>query len=160
MKVTKRERYALRMMIDLAEHTADGKPVGVRSIAARQVIAPRYLEQIANQLRKAGLVHAKQGQQGGYLLARPAETITVGEIVEAVSGPVLLLDCLADAACCERVESCRSRRMWSLVDTLMRSVLNQYHLDDLVENRLPLPPLLDQPVPSTGCSSTSSSSER
>lgn len=152
MKVTKRERYALRMMIDLAEHSQRGKPVGVRAVARRQTIAPRYLEQIANQLRRAGLVHSKQGQRGGYLLSRPAAEITVSEIVEAVSGPVLFLECLADGESCDKISTCRSRRMWSLVDTLVRSVLSQYHLDDLVENRLPVPPPIDSKSV-TGCSS-------
>lgn len=138
MKVSKRERYALRMMIDLAEHGASDLPVGVRSIAARQEIARRYLEQIASQLRRAGLVRARQGQTGGYLLARPAAEISVGEILEAVAGPFLLIDCLSDENLCTRSPACRSRRMWTMLDALMRSVLYRYHLDDLLENRLPL----------------------
>ena len=152
MKIDRRTRYALRMMIDLAEHSNNGDPVGVRAIAARQDIARRYLEQIAGDLRKAGLVASKKGQSGGYLLAKPASTIQVAEIVEAVSGPGPMLDCLDDASACPRMGTCRSRRMWALVDTLVRSVLHQYHLDDLVENRLPLPPDPPLSLAPQGCS--------
>jgi Rrf2 family protein len=152
MKIDRRTRYALRMMIDLAEHSDGGRPVGVRSIAKRQDITRRYLEQIATSLRRAGLVTSKKGQTGGYLLARPASEIGVGEIVEAVSGPVLLLNCLAEPTTCARVATCRSRRMWALIDTLVRSVLSQYHLDDLVENRLPLPPDPPLDMAPQGCS--------
>ncbi len=137
MKVSKRERYALRMMIDLAESSGEDHPVGVREISERQRIARRYLEQIAAQLRRAGLVNARQGQSGGYLLARPADEITVGEILQAVSGPLRLVECLEDEGVCDQIDLCRSRRMWALVDAVVHSVLHQYHLDDLVENRLP-----------------------
>ena len=137
MKVTKRERYALRMMIDLAENATENRPVGVRAVAERQEIAPRYLEHIAAQLRKAGLVRSKQGQTGGYLLARPASAIKVGEVIEAVGGPVHVSECLDERRGCTRAEGCRSRRMWALIESLVHSVLWQYHLADLVENRLP-----------------------
>ena len=125
------------MMIDLAQHASAGQPVGVRAIAERQDIARRYLEQIASQLRRAGLVYSRQGQSGGYVLARDSSKISVGEILEAVAGPVLLIECLVDNDVCERTPGCPSRRMWSLLETLMRSVLFQYFLDDLVEARLP-----------------------
>lgn len=137
MKVSKKERYALRLMIDLATHSRDGKPVGVRAIAERQDIARRYLEQIAAQLRRSGLLVARQGQSGGYLLARPAHTISVGDVIEAVAGREILLECLSDDDACQRRAGCPSRRMWKLLETLMRSVLHQYSLDDLAEGRLP-----------------------
>ncbi len=137
MKVSKREQYAIRMMIDLGQNSGDGQPVGVRAIAERQQIARRYLEQIAAQLRRAGLVYARQGQAGGYVLARPACEISVGEIIEAIAGPVFFVECLADESTCDRSSSCPSRRMWSLLETLMRSMLHQYHLDDLLDSRLP-----------------------
>lgn len=137
MKVSKRERYALRMMIDLGQHSRDGRPIGVRAIAERQQIARRYLEQIASQLKLAGLVTARQGQSGGYYLARPPSEISIGEILEAVAGPVLVMDCLSNENLCDRSRECPSRRMWSLLEKLMQSLLHQYFLDDLLESRFP-----------------------
>lgn len=139
MKVSKRERYALRMMIDLGQNSKDGRPIGVRAIAARQQIARRYLEQIATQLKIAGLVASRQGQAGGYVLARSPGEISIGEILEAVAGPVLVMDCLTDSSSCERSRECPSRRMWSLLEKLMKSLLHQYYLDDLLESRFPPP---------------------
>lgn len=124
-------------MIDLGQHAGDGRPIGVRAIAERQQIARRYLEQIASQLKLAGLVVARQGQAGGYVLARDPSEISIGEILEAVAGPVLVMDCLSDENLCERSRECPSRRMWSLLEKLMQSLLHQYHLDDLLESRFP-----------------------
>ena len=88
-----RARYALRAMIELALHEGAG-PLLLRQVAAAQHISPKYLEQLTMPLRRTGLLQAERGPQGGYELARPADEITAREIVEAVEGPLHLLDCL------------------------------------------------------------------
>lgn len=140
------------MMVDLAEQPDEKLPTGIRAIAERQAIGPRYLEQIAAQLRKAGLVEAKLGQRGGYVLARSASSISVGEILEAVSGELLLVECLSKDAECSRLPTCRSRRMWAMLDATVKSVLNQFYLDDLMENRMPDLEQVGYVGPFAGCS--------
>jgi Rrf2 family protein len=87
MRLSQKAQYAICGVFDLA-YNGTGKPIQVRVIGARQQIPPRYLEQIFQLLRRAGLVRAKRGPGGGYSLARPAAEITLRAIVEAVEGPL------------------------------------------------------------------------
>lgn len=92
MALSKKCEYALRAMIELALHNNDG-PVKVHQIAESQRIPLRFLEIILNQLRHAGFAESKRGNEGGYRLLRPAEEITVGEIIASVQGtPMLVLN--------------------------------------------------------------------
>ncbi len=89
MKLSSKGRYSVRAMFDIAFH-GEGASAQIKDIAERQGIPPRFLEQIFQDLRRAGLVSSKRGPRGGYQLARPAREISVGEIVRAVEGPVSL----------------------------------------------------------------------
>jgi len=135
IKPSTRARYALRAMIELALRQGDG-PVLLREIAKAQRISPKYLEQLTIPLRRFGLLQAERGPHGGYELARPAAEITAGEIIEAVEGPLNLLDCVRSADACDRTPSCAARGLWSRVSEAMNDVLRQTTLADLRREQL------------------------
>ena len=89
MKVSTRARYGLRGLFDIAYHNA-GRPTQVKDIARRQGVTPRYLEQIFQTLKKAGMIAAQRGPKGGYYLARRPEEISLGDVVRATEGPIQL----------------------------------------------------------------------
>jgi Rrf2 family protein len=88
LRLSNRGRYAVRALFDLAFH--EGRPAQVRDVAARQRIPQRFLEQILQALKRAGLVESKRGPRGGFTLARPAEDVRLGDVLRAVEGPVAL----------------------------------------------------------------------
>src|SRR5437899_5210613 len=90
MKLSTKTRYGVRALFDIAFHN-QGSPTQARDIARRQDVPLRYLEQIFQELRRAHLVDAKRGPRGGYFLARAPESITLGDVVRAVQGPIELL---------------------------------------------------------------------
>jgi len=91
VKLSNKGRYAVRALFDIAFHN-DGGPTQVRDIAERQAIPPRFLEQIFQDLKRAGIVGSKRGPQGGYSLARRAVDIRLGDVVRALEGPITLGD--------------------------------------------------------------------
>src|SRR5512137_2507344 len=92
MRLSTKSRYGLRALFDIAYH-AENRPVQIQDIARRQEISPRYLEQIFQSLKRAGLLKSKRGPQGGYLIAKPLTDVTVRDIVKATEGDLLLVDC-------------------------------------------------------------------
>ncbi|HEY4122360.1 MAG TPA: Rrf2 family transcriptional regulator [Byssovorax sp.] len=90
MKLSNKGRYGVQALFDIAFHN-DGKPTLIRDIAERASIPARFLEQIFQDLKRAGLVGSKRGPRGGYHLARPAASITIGDVVRALEGPVAVL---------------------------------------------------------------------
>ena len=89
VKLSSKGRYAVRALFDIAFYN-EGRPTQVKDIAERQAIPPRFLEQIFQDLKRAGIVGSKRGPQGGYLLARPAKEIPLGEVIQVIEGPVAL----------------------------------------------------------------------
>jgi len=87
MRLSKKCQYALRAVFELA-HRNDGRPAKIQDIGRAQGVSPRFLEVILNELRHAGLVESRRGNEGGYLLAKPAKEITVNEVVQCVQGPI------------------------------------------------------------------------
>ena len=149
MKVSTRARYALRLMIDLADHFEPGVPVVLRDIAERQQISKRYLEQLAMALKHAGLVLVSVGRGGGYALPRPADEIRVGEIVRATIGEINVVGCVRYPDSCDRAPACPSRAMWERLNEVILETFDRVTLDDLCERSLlaRAPDLLDQPIP-------------
>ena len=91
VKLSKKGRYAVRALFDIAFYN-EGQPTQVKDIAARQSIPPRFLEQIFQDLKRAGIVASKRGPQGGYNLARATEHIGVGDVIRALEGPITLAE--------------------------------------------------------------------
>lgn len=142
MRVSTRARYALRLMIDLAEHWVGGSPVVLRDVARRQGISKRYLEQMASTLRSANLVTSVLGRAGGYALPRPPKEITAGDVIEATIGRVNLVGCVNRPEICPRSDDCRSRDMWARISQAINSVLDSVTLDKLCDG----PPDLASPA--------------
>ncbi len=132
MRISSRGRYALRMMLDIARHGDDGRPVSLAFVSERTGISRSYLEQLAQALRTARLVRGTAGRYGGYRLARPAEEITVGQIIEAAIGPLCVVDCIDDPDGCPRSEYCECRPVYDLINQRVSEVLDEFTLADLV----------------------------
>ena len=93
MKISTKGRYALRMMVDLAEHN-NGEWISLKEISERQNISIKYLEQIVSSLMRSGLLLSSRGPQGGYMLARKPEEYTVGEILREIEGSLVPVACM------------------------------------------------------------------
>ncbi len=133
MKLSTRARYALRLMIDLASAESGHKPVKLKDIARRQNISRRYLEQLAQNLKRANLLIVTCGRGGGYRLRLPPDQISALDIVEATLGPINIVDCVSNQEVCTRSATCPSRWMWVELNQRMEEVLRQRTLADLVE---------------------------
>lgn len=135
MRLSKRSKYGLLALIDLATHN-DKKPVRLKEIAERNNIPPNFLEQIFLTLRNAGIVHSQVGVGGGYLLGRPAETITVGEVIRILDGTVAPVSCVSHIAyepcTCPDEASCPVRAVMSRVREAIVAVIDTTSLADAV----------------------------
>lgn len=122
MMISTRGRYALRVMIDLAEHT-NGGYIPMKEIASRQGISLKYLERIVPVLVKNGFIEGIHGKGGGYRLVRAPEKCTVGEILRLTEGDLAPVACLGNKAKpCEKSTSCRTISMW----TEFYNITNKY----------------------------------
>ena len=142
MLISTKGRYALRVMIDLAQHD-DGTLTALRDVAARQEISEKYLESIIVVLSKAGFVLAARGKGGGYRLARPANAYSVASILALTEGPLAPIACLEGAEnTCPRRGECMTLPMWSQLDRVIERYLGGVTLQDLVDGRLPPDPVV------------------
>lgn len=127
MAITTRGRYGLKAMLELALHEADG-PLPLRRIAAMQDLPEHYLEQLMAPLRKAGLVRSVRGAQGGYLLAREPERITVGEVLRVLDGPPVAVSAANGADPDDGALS----TVWARIREAVERVVDAITLADLV----------------------------
>ena len=133
MKISTKGRYALRLMLDIAQH-GGGSPVRIKDIAARQGISVKYLEQIVSILVKAGYVKSIRGPQGGYRLMKAPKEYTAGMILRLTEGSLAPVECLeGNDNTCERAETCVTLRLWKELDQAVREVVDQYTLEDLMD---------------------------
>ncbi len=133
MKLSTRARYALRLMVDLAIQGHEDESVSLATVAGRTGLSRGYLEQLALTLRNARLVRSSAGRKGGYRLARTADKITIGEIVEASIGPICVVDCVDDPESCIRTDFCECRLVYALINKKVAEVLHAYTLGDLTD---------------------------
>ncbi len=134
MMISTKGRYALRVMIDLAEHP-DGRYHPLTEIADRQGISEKYLESIVKILVRHGLLAGLRGKGGGYRLTRPVSEYTVGSILRLTEGslaPVACLDQNSSESQCGRRENCRTFPMWQRLDQLIQDYLDSITLMDLI----------------------------
>jgi len=120
------------MLLDMAEHCHKG-PVQIGSIAKRQDISVKYLEQLIIPLKKARYINSVRGPKGGHLLAKPADQITVGEIVKLLEGGIDLCDCVSHPDCCDRNEDCLTRSVWKEATEAMYHNLDTITLSEMIE---------------------------
>ncbi|MEM1485753.1 Rrf2 family transcriptional regulator [Oscillospiraceae bacterium PP1C4] len=133
MKISTKGRYALRLMLELAiNHT--GECITIKSIAARQEISEKYLEQIITNLVRAGYVKSVRGAQGGYILAHEPSQYTVGMILRLMEGSLAPVVCLeGEDNRCLRADKCVTLEVWKRIDTAIEGVVDHMTLADLVE---------------------------
>ena len=133
MMVSTKGRYALRVMIDLAEHNS-GEYIVLMDIAKRQDISEKYLEGILATLSRGNFVSALRGRGGGYKLARTAESYTVGSILKLMEGSLAPVACLENEGHgCERAAECRTLPLWTKLNGLIDDYLESVTLADLVQ---------------------------
>ena len=137
MKISTKGRYALRMMLDIAQNQGDGF-VTLKDIAERQAISKKYLEQIALQLSQANALRAVRGHQGGYRLTRKPEEYTVLEILSIAEGSLAPVACMdQEPNLCERKQICITLPLWMNLGKLIENYLNGVTLQDLLEGKIP-----------------------
>lgn len=135
MMISTKGRYALRVMIDLAEHLEDGY-VSLREISKRQDVSMKYLEMIVGILNKGGLLKSLRGPFGGHCLARPADQINVYEVIRLTEGGIAPVACLESKTRCKRADSCRTLPMWRNLDALIAGYLSGISILDLAEGKI------------------------
>lgn len=133
MKVSTKGDYGIRALIELAHHFGDSKPTQSGEIAARQNIPESYLEQLLTTLRRAGFIRSVRGPQGGHALVRDPGTVPVSEVVAALEGAILPIDCLDDSSACSKSGGCAQRDMWQAVREAILGVLDNTTIADLAE---------------------------
>lgn len=132
LNVTTRGRYALRVMLDLAQHPEDGY-ISLKTIAERQNISMKYLEAIVGALKKAGLVDSSRGKEGGYALLRAPEDYPVGEILRCTEDSLAPVACIREGSVeCAQAAGCLTLPMWRELDELTNSYLDTVTLRDLL----------------------------
>ncbi len=135
MRVSTKGRYALRMFIDLAEHCNNGY-ISLKEIADRQEVSKKYLEQIIPIVNRSDVLKANRGSQGGYMLARPPEKYTVGEILRLTEGSLAPVSCVEqDPIECPRAADCATLPVWQGLARVINEYLDGITLQDLVDRR-------------------------
>lgn len=137
MLISTKGRYALRVMVDLAEHPTEGF-IPLKVIANRQEISEKYLENIIKLLVRAKLLNGLRGKGGGYRLTRAPEDYTVGAILRLTEESLAPVVCLEeDAAVCSRAADCRTIPLWQGLDKVINDYLNSVTLADLMRQGSP-----------------------
>ena len=133
MRISTKGRYALRMLLDLAEHKDDGF-IALHEIAKRQNISKQYLEQIVTLLNAANLLRTNRGKQGGYMLVKHPSLYTVEQILRVTEGSILPVPCLEDETnLCDRVGFCKTLPMWVGLTKVITDYLESVTLQDMME---------------------------
>ena len=134
MLISTKGRYALRVMIDLAEHQAEGF-IPLKVIAQRQDISEKYLESIIKQMVKAKLVSGLRGKGGGYRLTKAPEQYTVGSILRITEDSMAPVSCLEPGSeACPRAAECRTLSLWRGLDKVINDYLDDFTLADLMHS--------------------------
>lgn len=132
MKLSTRARYALRMMVEIATKPGTD-PVSLGLVSENTKISKRYLDQLALALKTCSLMRSTRGRGGGYWLARPAEEISVGQIIEAAIGPINVVECVRCPELCLKSDYCECRRVYVRINEEIVKVLNGMSLAELAD---------------------------
>jgi len=136
MRIPMKVDYAVRALLELADGRSSTKQSA--DIAERWNIPAPYLDQLLTSLRKAGLVTSVRGPQGGHMLARPAESMTVLDVFEALEGPLATIDCLEDNPRCSFSRACAIQDLWGEVQTSVAGLLGSVTISDLAAKQADL----------------------
>lgn len=130
MKISTKGRYGLRAMVDLAVNSSGEEPVPLKSIADRQSLSERYLEQIFSALKKNGLVNSIKGPQGGYIISKDIHEILVGDILRALEGNLHIVN--SEDVINDKIEECIKNNIWNKLNESIDRVVDSITLEDLV----------------------------
>lgn len=134
MRISTKGIYALEVAVDLAFYSSEEKKESIRSIASRRNLSEKYLERIVGMLKKDGIVKSTRGALGGYCLARPAEDITVLEILQAAEGTLAPVDCLVRSPNCKiDCETCATRGIWNHMWELLKDSIKETTIADILK---------------------------
>jgi Rrf2 family protein len=137
MKLRTRARYSMRMMMAIAKLSLEGVPVGLGDVSKQCGVSKGYLEQLVGSLRNARLLRALSGRGGGYTLARSADEIKIGDIIEAAIGPIAVTECAVEPETCINSDFCNCQGLWSLINHRINQVLDEFSLADIIEDKWP-----------------------
>ncbi len=129
MRLSTRSRYGLRAMVSVARN--DRGPVTSETLASCEDLSKKYLDRLLNMLRGAGLLKSYKGKGGGYILARPAEEISVSDIVCALEEGICLVPCVDDPSACTKSDACPTRQVWRTAAAIVKQALSGIMLADL-----------------------------
>ena len=133
MKISTKGRYALRMILDMAQNQKNG-PVALKDISERQNVSKKYLEQIALVLSQANVMQGTRGHQGGYRMVVKPEDITVYDVLEITEGSMHPVACLDHAPNdCERCNGCETLYIWEGLDQVIRDYLSSMTIQDVLD---------------------------
>jgi len=137
MRLSTKSRYGLRALFDIA-YNSGPLPAQVQDISRRQEISPRYLEQIFQSLKRAGILKSKRGPQGGYILAKPLDKITVKDVVVATEGDMMLVDCSPGGKRKKKCDctfdgTCVTQTVWTEASQLLHELFDSISLQTLCE---------------------------
>ena len=137
MKISTKSRYGLRTLVDLTIHSS-GNQVPLVMIAKRQNLSVNYLEQVFALLKRANIVKSIKGAQGGYILARPACEITVGEVIRAIEGEILIVEeevrKSEGPVIYQNMQVCLQKRVWDKITESINQVVDEITLEDLTKD--------------------------
>jgi Rrf2 family protein len=133
MRISTKGDYGIRALIELCHRIGEARPIQSAEIAARQKIPESYLEQLLTTLRRAGFIRSVRGPQGGHALVREPHGLKVSEVIEALEGSIMPIDCLDEASPCTRNGGCAQRQMWAEVRDAILAVLDNTTIADLAE---------------------------
>lgn len=132
MKLTTLSRYGVRALFDIA-YCGQGAMVRASQVSARQKISLNYIGQIFLRLKRAGLIISHRGRSGGYTLAYAPKDITIQMIVQAVEGPIHLVDCVEGAAGCEMAVKCVTQDVWKEAAEMLDGFFGKITIQDLID---------------------------
>lgn len=134
LKVSTKGRYALRMLLDLAQHRDEGF-ISLKEIAERQKISKQYLEQIVSLLNTSNILRTNRGKQGGYMLAKNPSQCTVGQVLRITEGSLAPISCLDDEINqCDQAPYCKTLPMWTGLYKVISDYLESVTLQDMLES--------------------------
>lgn len=136
MMISTKGRYALRVMIDLAQNN-NGQFISLKDVAVRQDISMKYLEMIVGILNKGKMLESQRGKAGGYRLAKDAKDYTISEILNLTEGTLAPVNCLEkNRKQCERAKECMTLPLWQKLDSIIEGYLESVTLQDLLDNNV------------------------
>lgn len=138
MMVSTKGRYALRVLIDIAQHQEEEGYISLKAVSERQEISMKYMEAIVSVLVKAGLLDSRRGKTGGYRLSSDASEISVGRVLKLTEGSLAPVSCMENGGCeeCGRAADCHTLPMWRQLDEMIGNYLERLSIRDLMEGKV------------------------